>query len=137
MSPGFHTAGQSTIAAVAAFEDLRTLAPAPIWEGIVARSVHGERLTLSIVELDPGAIVAEHSHEHEQLGMVIRGEMDFRVGDERRVLGPGETWRIPSNTPHEATAGPEGAVVIDVFAPGRADFRAMKPLEPRPPLWPE
>jgi quercetin dioxygenase-like cupin family protein len=122
---------------VGAFDDLRSLPPAPIWEGIVARSVQGERLTLSIVELDPGAVVAEHSHEHEQLGMVIRGEMDFRVGDERRVLGPGETWRIPSNTLHEATAGPEGAVVIDVFAPVRADFRDMQPLEPRPPLWPE
>jgi quercetin dioxygenase-like cupin family protein len=122
---------------VGAFDDLRSLPPAPIWDGIVARSVHGDRLTLSIVELDPGAVVAEHSHEHEQLGMVIRGEMDFRVGDERRVLGPGETWRIPSNTPHEATAGPEGAVVIDVFAPVRADFRGMQPLEPRPPRWPD
>jgi quercetin dioxygenase-like cupin family protein len=122
---------------VGTFDDLRSLPPAPIWDGIVARSVHGERLTLSIVELDPGAVVAEHRHEHEQLGMVIRGEMDFRVGDERRVLGPGETWRIPSNTPHEATAGPEGAVVIDVFAPVRADFREMQPLEPRPPRWPD
>jgi quercetin dioxygenase-like cupin family protein len=122
---------------VGAFDDLRSLLPVPIWEGIVARSVNGERLTLSIVELDPGAVVAEHSHEHEQLGMVIRGEMDFRIGDERRVLGPGETWRIPSNTPHEATAGPEGAVVIDVFAPVRADFRRMEPLEPRPPRWPD
>jgi quercetin dioxygenase-like cupin family protein len=122
---------------VGTFDDLRSLPPAPIWDGIVARSVHGERLTLSIVELDPGAVVAEHRHEHEQLGMVIRGEMDFRVGDERRVLGPGETWRIPSNTPHEATAGPEGAVVIDVFAPVRADFREMQPLGPRPPRWPD
>ena len=111
--------------------------PAPIWERIVARSIHGERMTLSVVELEPGAVVAEHSHENEQLGIVIRGAMDFRVGDERRELGPGATWLIPANTPHEATAGPDGAVVIDVFAPIRADFRDLKPLEKRPPRWPE
>jgi quercetin dioxygenase-like cupin family protein len=137
VSPGSHTAGQSTITAVGAFDDLRFMLPAPIWEGIVARSVHGERMTLSIVELDPGAVVAEHSHEQEQLGMVISGEMDFRVGDERRVLGPGETWRIPRNTPHEATAGPDGAVVIDVFAPIRADFRDLEPLERLQLRWPQ
>ena len=68
--------------------------------------------------------------------MVIRGEMDFRVGDERRTLGPGETWLIPSNTPHEATAGPEGAVVVDIFAPTRDDWRALEPLERRAPRWP-
>jgi quercetin dioxygenase-like cupin family protein len=80
---------------------------------------------MSVVELDPGAVVAEHSHENEQLGIVLRGTMDFRVGDERRELGPGGTWCIAANTPHEATAGREGAVVIDVFAPPRDDFREL------------
>jgi quercetin dioxygenase-like cupin family protein len=121
---------------VRAFADLSSLAPTPIWERIVARSVHGERMTLSVVELDPGAVVAEHSHEHEQLGIVLRGEMNFRVGDERRTVGPGGTWCIPSGTPHEALAGPEGAVVIDVFAPIRADFRDMEPLPDQAPRWP-
>jgi quercetin dioxygenase-like cupin family protein len=83
---------------------------------------------MSVVELDPGAVVAEHSHENEQLGIVLRGTMDFRVGDERRELGPGGTWCIPANAPHEATAGPQGAVVIDVFAPPRDDFRELLSL---------
>jgi quercetin dioxygenase-like cupin family protein len=122
---------------VGAFSDLGTIAPQQIWERIAARSLHGERITLSVVELDPDAVVAEHSHENEQLGMVLRGTIDFRVGDERRELGPGGTWRIPANTLHEATAGPEGAVVIDVFAPPRDDFRELDSLEQRAPRWPE
>jgi quercetin dioxygenase-like cupin family protein len=88
------------------------------------------------VELDPGAVVAEHSHPNEQLGIVLRGSMDFRVADQRRELGPGGTWLIPAYTPHEATAGPDGAVVIDVFAPPRHDWRGIEPEEPRPPRWP-
>jgi quercetin dioxygenase-like cupin family protein len=98
--------------------------------------VHGERITLAVVELDSGAIVGEHSHENEQLGILLRGSLDFRVGDERSELGPGATWRIPASTPHEAVAGPEGAVVIDVFSPPRSDFRDLPSLERLPPLWP-
>jgi quercetin dioxygenase-like cupin family protein len=116
---------------VSAFADLASIAPQQVWERIAARSVHGDRITMSVVELDPGAVVAEHSHENEQLGIVLRGTMDFRVGDQRRELGPGGTWCIPANTPHEATAGPEGAVAIDVFAPPRDDFRELPSLRDR------
>jgi quercetin dioxygenase-like cupin family protein len=91
---------------------------------------------MSVVELEPGAVVAEHSHDNEQLGIVLRGAIDFRVGDERRELGPGGTWCIAPNTPHEAVAGPEGAVVIDVFSPSREDFRNLAFLERRAPRWP-
>jgi quercetin dioxygenase-like cupin family protein len=59
----------------------------------------------------------------------------FRIGDATKELGPGEAWTIPSNVPHEATAGPKGAVVIDVFAPVRRDWEAL-PQETRPPRWP-
>jgi quercetin dioxygenase-like cupin family protein len=119
-----------------AFDDLADLGPQDIWEGVAVRAVHGERVTLGVVELDPGAVVPEHAHDNEQLGMVVSGSMTFRVADETRELGPGGTWRIPSNVPHEVTAGPEGAVVIDVFAPIRADWSRFEPQAPRDPRWP-
>jgi quercetin dioxygenase-like cupin family protein len=121
---------------VSAFGDVRRLPLKPIWDGIAARVVSGERLSFGVVELDPGAVVQEHVHEHEQLGMVIRGAMRFRVGDETRDLGPGETWTIPSNVRHEATAGPEGAVVIDVFAPARDEWESLQAADERTPRWP-
>ncbi len=121
---------------MSAFDDVRELPPKQIWDGIVARVLNGERLSVAVVELDPGAVLPEHSHEHEQLGVLIRGGMRFRVGDETRELGPGETWTIPSDTPHEATAGPEGAVVLDVFAPVRGDWVRLEDAAPREPRWP-
>ena len=121
---------------MSAYERIERIAPLPVWQGIAARLVSGERITLAVVELDPGAVVAEHRHENEQLGLVLHGSMAFRVGDEERELGPGDTWTIPANTPHQAVAGPEGAVVIDVFAPPRADWAALEPLEQRPLRWP-
>jgi quercetin dioxygenase-like cupin family protein len=108
----------------------------PIWESIAARVVHGERISMAVVELDPGALVPEHRHPNEQLGIVLRGLMTFRVGDETRELGPGGTWRILSDEPHEARAGPEGAVVIDVFTPPRDDWNVIDPDPHRDPWWP-
>ena len=116
--------------------DLEHIPPIQVFEGVRVRRVQGDLVTLAVVELDPHAVVPEHRHPSEQHGMVITGQMDFRVGDERRTLGPGGTWRIRSNIPHEAHAGPEGAVVIDVFAPIRADWDTLPVLEPTRPVWP-
>lgn len=119
--------------------DLRTLSeiePIQVWEGIRARRVEGDQVTLAIVELDPNAVVPEHTHPSEQNGLVITGEMRFRIGAEERLLGPGGTWRILGGIPHAATAGPEGAVVIDVFSPIREDWNAFEILPLAEPRWP-
>jgi quercetin dioxygenase-like cupin family protein len=116
--------------------DLADIPPIQVFDGIRARRVEGERITLAIVELDPGAVVPEHRHAHEQNGMVITGQMTFRVGDDERVLGPGGTWRILGDVPHTATAGPDGAVVIDVFSPIRTDWETRPVLAPMAPVWP-
>jgi quercetin dioxygenase-like cupin family protein len=121
---------------VSAFEELGEVAPIAIWDGVVARTVDGGQAAFAVVELDPDSVVAEHSHVNEQLGLVLRGSVTFRVGDEERLLQAGGTWRIPPDVPHEVHAGPDGAVVIDVFAPPRSDWGGLERLDRRPPLWP-
>lgn len=118
------------------FADLSDLPARHIWESVAVRTVDGDRLTLGVVELDPNAVVPEHRHDHEQLGLVLQGSLEFRVGQEKRKLGPGGTWRIPSNVPHEVNVGPEGAVVIDAFAPVRRDWGEVEQAPDRAPRWP-
>jgi quercetin dioxygenase-like cupin family protein len=110
--------------------------PQRIWYGILGRALHGDELTLGLVELEPGIHLPEHQHPNEQLGMVIEGSIIFTVGDETRELGPGGTWRIPGDTPHTADVGPDGAVVIDVFTPPREDWKQLEALRQRPLRWP-
>jgi unsaturated pyranuronate lyase len=118
--------------------DIETQPVIDVWGDVVrVRRVEGDRITLALVELAPDAVVPGHHHDAEQLGMVIEGSLIFTIGDERRELGPGGTWQIRSDTPHQATAGPAGATVIDVFAPRRTDWDALPPLAARPALrWP-
>jgi quercetin dioxygenase-like cupin family protein len=120
--------------------DLIDLAPIQIWDGVVGRRVEGERLTLAIVELAADSVVPEHRHPNEQCGLVIEGEVTFRIGDEERVLGPGGTWRILGDTPHSLVTGTGGAVVVDVFTPVRHDWNDRPTVgtadEPVALVWP-
>jgi quercetin dioxygenase-like cupin family protein len=121
---------------VGALGDLGAQEPFRVWDGVVARAIEGERVSFAVVELDPSTVVPEHSHDNEQLGMVLSGTVSFRVGDEVRDLEPGGTWRIAPNVPHEVRVGTDGAVVLDVFAPVREDWRALERLGERTPHWP-
>jgi quercetin dioxygenase-like cupin family protein len=121
---------------MSAFADLAELPPLEIWDGVVGRAVHGERLTFSVIELDPDTIVPEHAHENEQIGMIVSGSLVFRVADETREIGPGGTWRILANVPHEVRTGPDGAVVVETFGPMRDDWERLQRREPTGPRWP-
>jgi quercetin dioxygenase-like cupin family protein len=116
--------------------DLQSIDPIRIWDGVRGRPVVGERITMAVIELDADAIVPEHRHPNEQLGILLRGSMRFRIAGEIRDLLPGGTWRILGDVPHEVSVGPEGAVCIDVFSPPREDWRALPQAEDRPIVWP-
>jgi quercetin dioxygenase-like cupin family protein len=121
---------------VPTFAHLSELATLPIWPGVLARVVEGELVTMAVVELAPGSAVALHQHPNEQLGLILRGSMTLTAGGERRALGPGDTYTLLADVPHEATVGPEGAVVLDVFSPVRADWKRIPVGPPRPTSWP-
>jgi quercetin dioxygenase-like cupin family protein len=120
---------------VSAFDHVETIGPQPLWAGLVSRAVHGEQLTLALIELEPGATVAEHSHANEQAGIMIEGAVSFRVGEETGELRAGSTWVIPAHVPHAVVAGPAGAVLVEAFAPPRGDWGALETLPPGPGRW--
>jgi quercetin dioxygenase-like cupin family protein len=98
--------------------------------------VHGERISFSVVELAADAVVPEHRHPNEQVGLLLEGSVTFRIGDESRELGRGGSWRILGDVPHAVTAGPDGAVVVEAFSPVREDWHALEHEDARPGRWP-
>ena len=93
-----------------------------IFPGVNIQTMAGKNVMLSVVEMRPGAVVELHDHPHEQIGVLLEGELDFTIGGSQRKLHPGEMWRIPGDVPHTVTAGPQGAKAIDVFNPVREDY---------------
>lgn len=117
---------------MSAFDGIGRLEHLRVWDGVTAQAVEGERTTLAVVDLEPGSTVPEHRHENEQLGILIRGSMRFRIDGETRDLAAGDTWRILGDVPHSVIAGPEGALAVECFTPARADWAELERLAGRP-----
>lgn len=121
---------------MSAFADVAEISRLRVFDGVAGRVVGGTRLTLAVIELDPGSVVPEHSHPQEQVGVCVSGSLAFRIGDEEQDVQAGGTWEIRGGVPHEVRVGPEGAVVIEAWAPGREDWGGLPTLEQAPPPWP-
>jgi quercetin dioxygenase-like cupin family protein len=91
--------------------------------GVSGRPLFGEEAMLNLIRFEPGATVPLHSHAHEQLGIVLEGMQALVVEGEAHELGPLEAYVIPGGIEHSAYCGPEGSLVLDVFAPIREDYR--------------
>jgi len=117
---------------MSAYDHVDELPRQQIWDGVLSRSVHGDNVTLALLELDADAVVPEHSHENEQVGILVRGSVTFTIGDDTRTVDVGGTWCILANVPHSVAVGPDGATIVEVFSPPRADWHAIS-LEPPEP----
>lgn len=65
---------------------------------------------------DTGAAMLKHnSHEG---GVVLSGELEVTVGDQIRVLGPGEAYLFDSRVPHRfRNIGTERCIVVSACSP--------------------
>lgn len=83
----------------------------------------GDKLMLVQVELDEGAVVAQHNHPHEQVTYVVKGRVEFTLAGKTSVLESGQSIHMPSNEPHSVVTM-EASVLLDSFSPPREDFRS-------------
>lgn len=102
--------------------------------GFRRRIINGDSLQLCFWRIDGGATGSflHHHVNEEQLGIIVRGTLDFRIGekdDQTRVkLGPGEIYLAPRNVWHGDSVfiGDDElneVWILDVFAPPREDLR--------------
>jgi quercetin dioxygenase-like cupin family protein len=93
-----------------------------IIEGVhIKTTVYGKSMLMTEVKLEKGTVIPAHKHPHEQTGYMISGNMDFLVNGAHHIAKPGDSWNIPGNIEHGATALEE-SVVIEVFSPVREDY---------------
>src|SRR2546421_12217697 len=84
-------------------------------EGIERQMVVGQNLMICRFRFKPFLVTPEHTHPHEQISLVIAGQVRFFVDGEERIASPGDILHFPSNCLDGATMMAEGGVLIDIF----------------------
>lgn len=93
-----------------------------IFPGVTVQTCAAERMMLSLARLEPHAVVEEHSHPHEQVGLVLEGRAVFTIGGEEKTLQAGDMFRIPGGVPHKVVALDQPVRALDIFYPIRQDY---------------
>ncbi len=86
----------------------------------VGRDLSERSLQMMLERYVPGADTgrAMLSHEGEEAGMIIEGELEVSVGTRKKVLGPGEAYYFDSNQPHRfRNTGEVDCVVVSACTP--------------------
>lgn len=100
--------------------------------GLVFRPVVGDRLMASFVRYEPDTVAPLHTHEEEQITVVIEGELEFDLAGDVRTMRPGMAVVVPPWVRHGARTHDTSCLEIDIFHPPR---RALLELT-RPPQSP-
>ena len=104
------------------YTDTNSLVPKEVVTGVHGKFVHSPHMTMAWWHIEEGAMLPEHSHEHEQVVNVIEGTLEISSGGKKWTLGPGSVLAIPSGVPHLARGVTE-CRVIDAFYPAREDYK--------------
>ena len=76
----------------------------PQYSAAEGPTIKGGQIEVGRYRFAAGAGSKPHKHPEEQVINVLSGRFRVRIGNEERILGPGEAALIPANTEHEARA---------------------------------
>jgi quercetin dioxygenase-like cupin family protein len=108
------------------FASLAAMPEERINDQMTRKFIAGEQGMLVWWKAKAGATFAPHRHPHEQIVWMLKGRMTIRIGDEEKMMVPGDVAVIPGGVEHGG-AYAEDSEVLDVFAPPREDFIAGTP----------
>lgn len=80
--------------------------------------VKTERLEGIICELEPGASSEFYNHQGEEIRIMLKGTIEYQVGDKTYTLNEGDVLWHRSDLPHRGTnTGKEKAIYFTVGVP--------------------
>jgi len=86
----------------------------------------GVACSASLSVIEPGAGAPTHFHNTaDEVIVVLDGMLEMWIGDERKVMQPGDMYMIGGGVPHGGRPVGGGAIVLDVFHPLREEY--LKP----------
>jgi quercetin dioxygenase-like cupin family protein len=104
------------------FFDIESLPSKEIIKGYHGKGIHTGTMSYLYWTVEEGAIIPEHSHLHEQVANVLKGQFELTVDGETRLLEPGIVAVIPPFVKHGGRAI-TSCELLDVFKPEREDYK--------------
>jgi quercetin dioxygenase-like cupin family protein len=97
--------------------------PINVLPGLTRRTLaQGKSMMVCEFVFDAHVTIPIHSHPHEQVGYLVKGQVEMNIDGEKYELVKGDSYCAPSNVPHGAhTLKP--SVIVDTFCPPREDYR--------------
>ena len=92
--------------------------------GVTLRPMWGEKVMMSLVEISPASEVPNHTHPHEQAGIVLQGEFEFTIGGETKRMKQGDAYVIPGGVEHGLVGSDGWALALDIFSPPREEYKS-------------
>lgn len=85
-------------------------------------------MQFTVVEyrFQPEAVFPLHHHAEEQVVIVLEGSIRFVLDGRPVDLGPGACARVAPNVPHGATAGRQGARMLNLVSPRRREEAGLE-----------
>ena len=96
------------------FWDIKTLKLDEFRPGIWSKIDSGKYLTMAVMEIAPNKEGAAHEHPFDQCGVVVEGEIEMSIGEEKKLLKPMETYFIPAGINHNWKTFASSAKILDV-----------------------
>jgi quercetin dioxygenase-like cupin family protein len=68
------------------------------------------------IEIEPGALVARHTHPGIESSYLVEGSVELTIdGEGTRTYSPGEGFQVPTGVPHSAKNGPAKTVLAGTY----------------------
>jgi len=82
------------------FWNLGTLELEEFRPGILSKAEFGDNLIMVCMEIEAEKEDTGHKHNFDQCGIVLSGQIEMYIGEERKLLNPNESYFIPSRVQH-------------------------------------
>lgn len=103
------------------FYDFQNMTPAEVSATYLRKAAMGENITVAQVEVKQGSVTHAHSHENEEIVLVLTGCWRFDLPQGPVTIGPQQMLCIPSGVEHSSEAL-EDTIALDICAPARQDW---------------
>jgi quercetin dioxygenase-like cupin family protein len=98
------------------FWDLKSLKLEEFRPGLWSKAEFGTNLTMAFMEIAANKEGGSHDHPFDQCGIVIEGEVEMSIGDEKKMLRPMETYFVQAGVRHGWKTFVSSARILDVVA---------------------